>query len=270
MDERSADERVYQWMTWEEIAQAAAAGSPVVIPIGATEQHGPHLPVSTDWVIPAEILRLVSAVRPIVAGPSLNFGYRSRPASGGGQNFPGTLSLRATTFMAVIEDVLSELIRTGFRNIVLYNWHFENANFVYEPAFLVSDKHRDVKIIVIESAIPDLSAEDAAALWPEGFPGLALEHAALIETAIWMHHRPEAVRTERMKDDAPLRHPPYDVLPIDPSMTTVSGSLASPLAATAEKGELLMHRLVDHLVSILDTEFPSLTTAAHADGAAHA
>ena len=270
MDERSADKLIYQWMTWEEIAHEAAAGSPVVIPIGATEQHGPHLPVSTDWVIPAEVLRLASAARHIVAGPSLNFGYRSRPASGGGQNFPGTLSLRATTFMAVIEDVLSELIRTGFRSIVLYNWHFENANFVYEPAFLVSERHQDAKIVVIENAIPDLSPEDAAALWPEGFPGLALEHAALIETALWMYHQPEAVRTERMKDDAPLRHPPYDVLPIDASLTTASGSLASPLAATAEKGELLMRRLVDHLVSILDTEFPSPAAAAHADDMAHA
>jgi creatinine amidohydrolase len=172
--------------------------------------------------------------------------------------------------MAVIEDVLSELIRIGFRSIVLYNWHFENANFVYEPAFLVSERHQDAKIVVIESAIPDLSPEDAAALWPEGFPGLALEHAALIETALWMYYQPEAVRTERMKDDAPLRHPPYDVLPIDASITTASGSLASPLAATAEKGELLMRRLVDHLVSILDTEFPSLATAAHADDMAHA
>ena len=139
MDERSADKRIYQWMTWEEIAHEAAAGSPVVIPIGATEQHGPHLPVRRTGSSGRSV-RLASAVRRIVAGPSLNFGYRSRPASGGGQNFPGTLSLRATTFMAVIEDVLGELIRTGFRNIVLYNWHFENANFVYEPAFLVSEQ----------------------------------------------------------------------------------------------------------------------------------
>jgi creatinine amidohydrolase len=270
MNQRSAGERIYQWMTWEEIAGEAAAGAPVVIPIGATEQHGPQLPVSTDWVLPAETVRLASAVRRIVAGPSLNFGYRSRPASGGGQKFPGTLSLRATTFMAVIEDVLSELIRTGFRNIVLYNWHFENANFVYEPAFLVSDRHPDAKIVVIESAIPELSAEDVAALWPEGFPGLALEHAALIETALWLHYRPEAVRAERMRDDRPLRHPPYDVLPIDTSMTTASGSLASPLGATAEKGDLLMGRLVEHLLGILDTEFPALAGAALADGRVHA
>ena len=269
MDERSANERIYQWMTWEEIASEATAAVPVVIPIGATEQHGPHLPVSTDWVIPAEVLRLTSVARRIIAGPSLNFGYRSRPASGGGQKFPGTISLRATTFMAVIEDVLSELIRTGFRNIVLYNWHYENANFVYEPAFLVSDRHPDAKIVVIESAIPELSAEDIAAVWPEGFPGLALEHAAVIETALWMHHRPEAIRAGLMKDDGPSRHPPYDVLPIDATMTTASGSLASPLAATAEKGELLMRRLVDHLLGILDAEFPSLATAAHAEGPVH-
>ena len=54
MNKRSANERIYQWMTWQEIADEAVAGSPVVIPIGATEQHGPHLPVCTDWVLPAE------------------------------------------------------------------------------------------------------------------------------------------------------------------------------------------------------------------------
>jgi creatinine amidohydrolase len=270
MNKRSANERIYQWMTWQEIADEAGAGSPVVIPIGATEQHGPHLPVCTDWVLPAEMVRRACAVRRIVAGPSLNFGYRSRPASGGGQNFPGTVSLRATTFMAVIEDVLVELIRTGFRNVVLYNWHFENANFVYEPAFIVSDRHPGVKIVVVESAIPELAAADLAALWPDGFPGLALEHAALIETALWMHHQPAAIRTERMKDDNPLRHPPYDVLPIDAGMTTASGSLASPLGATADKGELLMRRLVDHLLSILDTEFPSLDAVIPADDWIHA
>ena len=124
-------------MTWEEISAAAEADTPIVIPIGATEQHGRHLPVCTDWVLPQRVLCEAGRVRDIVVGPFLPFGYRSRPGSGGGQHFPGTVSLRATTFMSVLEDVLSELRRGGFRNIVLYNWHFENSGFIYEPAFLV-------------------------------------------------------------------------------------------------------------------------------------
>ncbi|WP_431233654.1 creatininase [Mycolicibacterium psychrotolerans] len=245
----------YEWMTWPEIAAAAAADAPVVIAVGSTEQHGPHLPVSADWVIPQTLLRLAAAKRPFVVGPALRLGYRSRPASGGGQQFPGTLSLRATTFIAMIEDLLDELIRTGFRRIMLYNWHFENTNFVYEPAYLVSGRSPGVKIVVVENAMPEFGAADLGVLFPDGFPGLALEHAAVIETSLFEYLRPATVRMDRIVDDAPARNVPWDVLPIDPSMSTATGVLASATQATAAKGELLAERIVDHIVSILDAEF---------------
>jgi creatinine amidohydrolase len=251
--------RVYDEMTWEEIAQAAAQHVPVLIPIGATEQHGPHLPVSTDWVLPREILRVASQQRRIIAGPAVTFGYKSRPASGGGQGFPGTISLRATTLMALITDVLTELIRAGFRNFVLYNWHYENSNFVYEPAYLVGNQFPDAKIVVVESAIPEFSPEVTEVLWPQGFPGLAQEHAALIETSLWMWHQESAVRAERMRPDQPERIVPYDVIPIDPRMTTASGSLASPMESSAEKGKLLVDVLTDHIITIVDEEFPAVS-----------
>ena len=103
---------------------------PVVIPIGATEQHGSHLPVCTDWVLPQRVLceasrRLVTSS----SGRSCPSDTAADRVAVAGQHFPGTVSLRATTFMSVLEDVLSELKRGGFRNIVLYNWHFENAGF---------------------------------------------------------------------------------------------------------------------------------------------
>jgi creatinine amidohydrolase len=254
---------VFQEMTWEEIDEAARADTPIVIPIGATEQHGRHLPVCTDWVIPDRIAREAARRRPMVVGPFLPFGYRSRPGSGGGQHFPGTVSLRATTFMSLIEDVLSELKRCGFRNIVLYNWHFENSGFVYEPAFLVAERDPELKIVVIEDANPDFTPERVKAIWPDGFPGLALEHAAVIETSLWMHHDPSAVRDERIAPDAPQRVVNHDVLPIDTRMSTASGSLSSPVPATAEKGRLITDWLVDRLVAILDDEFPSAATPSH-------
>lgn len=252
----------YEWMTWPEIAAAAAADAPVVIAVGSTEQHGPHLPVSADWVIPQALLRLAAAKRPFVVGPSLRLGYRSRPASGGGQHFPGTLSLRATTFIAMIEDLLEELIRTGFRRIVLYSWHFENTNFVYEPAYLVSGRFPGVKIVVVENAMPEFDAADLEVLFPDGFPGLALEHAAVIETSLFEYLRPATVRMDRIIDDAPARNVPWDVLPIDPSMSTASGVLASATQASVAKGELLTERIVDHIVSILDAEFEPIERTA--------
>jgi creatinine amidohydrolase len=245
----------YEWMTWPEIAAAAAADAPVVIAVGSTEQHGPHLPVSADWVVPQALLRLAAARRPFIVGPPVRLGYRSRPASGGGQQFPGTLSLRATTFIAMLEDLLEELIRTGFRRIVLYSWHFENQNFVYEPAYLVSGRFPEVKIVVIENGMPDFESADLDVLFPDGFPGLALEHAAVIETSLFEYLRPATVRMDRIVDDAPARNVPWDVLPIDPTMSTPTGVLASATQASVAKGELLTERIVEHIVSILDTEF---------------
>jgi creatinine amidohydrolase len=257
---------VFQEMTWEEIDAAARADTPIVIPIGATEQHGRHLPVCTDWVIPDRILREAGRRRTMIVGPFLPFGYRSRPGSGGGQHFPGTVSLRATTFMSVIEDVLSELKRCRFRNIVLYNWHFENSGFVYEPAFLVSENNPELKIVVIEDVNPDYSPERVKAIWPEGFPGLALEHAAVIETSLWMYQDPTAVRTDRIAPDAPQRVVNHDVVPIDTRMSTASGSLSSAVPASAEKGRLITEWLVDRLIAILDEEFPVADTGGAGGG----
>lgn len=247
---------LYQHMTWPDIAAAAESGLPVVIPIGATEQHGHHLPVCTDWFLPERILLHAARQRRFVVGPFLPFGYRSRPGSGGGQHFPGTLSLRATTLIALIEDVLSELARGGFRNIVLYNWHFENSGFIYEPAFLVSERHPDLKIVVVEDVNPEYTQERRELLWPGAFPGLALEHAAVIETSLWLHHEPDLVHGDAIAADAPERVVNHDVLPIDPRMSTASGALSSPTPATAEKGRLLTDWFVERFIRVLDEEFP--------------
>jgi creatinine amidohydrolase len=156
----------------------------------------------------------------------------------------------------VLEDVLNELVRTGFTRIMVYNWHFENAGFVYEPAFLVSERHPQVKIVVVEQGLPQFSEEDLAELFPEGFPGFELEHASLIETSLFQYLRPGAVREDLIRDDAPLRHPPYDVVPIDRTMSTTSGVLASPSGSSSAKGKLIADRISEYILGILHAEFP--------------
>src|SRR5689334_13513743 len=114
-------------LTWPEVAEAAAAGVGVVLPVGATEQHGRHLPLDTDAVLASALGRAVAEAADLVVAPAVAYGYRSRPLSGGGEGFPGTVSVSARTLMAVVEDVLGGLIRSGFRRLVVLNWHYENA-----------------------------------------------------------------------------------------------------------------------------------------------
>ena len=76
-------------MTWMEFARRVKEDDPIVfLPIGATEQHGPHLPLSTDVILPESIaLRVAERLGGIVA-PSLAYGYKSQPKTGGGNHFP--------------------------------------------------------------------------------------------------------------------------------------------------------------------------------------
>jgi creatinine amidohydrolase len=110
--------------------------------------------------------------------------------------------------------------------------------------------------VVVEQGIPRLREEDLAELFPGGFPGFELEHASLIETSLFAYLRPEAIREDRICDDAPMRHPPYDVVPIDTTMSTATGVLASATNASAEKGKLLAERISEHILDIIASEFP--------------
>jgi creatinine amidohydrolase len=76
-----------------------------------------------------------------------------------------------------------------------------------------------------------------------------------------MHHDAAAVRTDQMASDAPQRVVNHDVVPIDTRMSTASGSLSSPMGASADIGKLLTQWLVERVVTVIDDEFPRASSA---------
>jgi creatinine amidohydrolase len=248
-----------QEMTWYEVAAAAERGAVLVLPAGAIEQHGPHLPLGTDAYLPVEISRRAAERIDCVIAPSLHYGYKSRPLSGGGQGFAGTTSLRGKTYIDVTRDVVAEFLRHGFRNLAIVNWHMENSAFLYEGADLAMNEAPDcgAQILVITDAWPQFTEQEMAFLFPEGFSGWDVEHAAVVETSMMMALFPELVRREAIIDDASAEHPPYDILPIPARIVSKSGVLSRATQASDEKGEFLVGRMVDHLVDVLGKEFPA-------------
>ena len=229
-------------LTWEEVRDAIDNDPGVILPIGATEQHGLHLPLDTDSVLPTKMGLAVADDTNMLVAPAVCYGYRSRPGSGGGQTFPGTTSVSANTLMSLISDILYEFVRSGFRRIVLLNWHMENCNFVYEAAFLVSDslkkEYPDLKILVLENAFDDLTQETMDKIFEGQFPTWAIEHASIFETSLMLHVSPETVQFDKAVDDKAERYPYYDVLPIQKDMVAPSGTLWKATMASAEKGAL--------------------------------
>jgi creatinine amidohydrolase len=109
-------------MTNGEVEAFLAKHDTVIVPVGATEQHGPHAPLNTDVLIPREVARRVAPQIGAVVAPSLDYAL-SYPHVG----FKGLVHLRIPTFMAVIEDLCMAFTQVGFRRIVFLNGHYDNT-----------------------------------------------------------------------------------------------------------------------------------------------
>jgi creatinine amidohydrolase len=242
-------------MTWPEVAAAAKANLPVVLPIGSTEQHGPHLPLGTDCYLPQGIALEVAKRIPLVVAPPIRFGARSRALSGGGETFPGTLSLRANTLITTIREVLGGLARSGFKRLCVQNWHYENAGLLWEACDLAAEDYPDIRILLLEISFPNFSPEELRELFPEGFPGWDVEHASIMETSMMFVLRPDLVRRDRIVDDEARRHPSWDVVPAPDDFIPKSGVLWHPTEATDEIGRKFVDAVARRLEEALRTEF---------------
>lgn len=242
-------------MTWEEVRDAAAAGLPAVLGIGSTEQHGPHLPLNTNAVIPTEIALAAAQITPLVVAPPIHYGAMSRPLIGGGERFPGTVSLRAATLIDTIREVLLGLAKSGFRKLCLFNWHYENAAYLWEAADLAAAARSDIRVLVIEHPMPDFSPAELSELFPNGFTGWNFEHASHLETSIMYVLRPDLVRRDRIADDRAARAPDWDMVPPPDDYIPRSGVLMKPTDASEEAGQRFLEASVNRLVTAIRTEF---------------
>jgi creatinine amidohydrolase len=243
-------------LTWPEVERVVEQGLGIILPVGATEQHGLHLPLATDFICATELALAVAPQVEMIVAPTITYSSRSRPLTGGGQHFPGTTGIRATTLMALITDVLKEMLRHGFRRLVLMNWHYENTNFVYEAAYEALEGTPDAKMLVFEHGLNDLKPETVEAVFEEDFPGLAVEHAATYETSVMLHLHPELVHFERAVDDQSERRTWYDIIPPPADITTKSGTLWKATRASANKGRMLWSEIVPQVVAGIRRDLP--------------
>jgi creatinine amidohydrolase len=245
-------------LTWPELREAVESGVGIILPVGSTEQHGPHLPLGCDSIIAGDLAMAVAEQTDMIVAPTVTYGYRSRPGTGGGQTFVGTTSLKGTTFISLVEDVLNEFIRHGFKRILLLNWHMENQNFIYESAYLAMEacKSPDVRIIVMEAGFGSLSKETMDYVFPDEFPGWGTEHAAIFETSLMLHLHPEDVLFDRAVNDRAERIEWYDVLPIQQEFVAQSGALWKAAEGTAEKGRRGWSEIVDQVKQSVLRDLP--------------
>lgn len=223
----------------------------VVVPTGAIEQHGTHLPVDTDTSITAAIAgSAAERTENALATPPVCFGYS--PHHGG---VPGTITLRSETFMAMMRDVLASIYDDGFERIVVLNGHGGNRA-VLQTAVSDFRTERDVSVALI--SYWDLIEPEVAAVRDSEAGGVS--HGGEMETSLQLFLREELVdepeqdfvrddregyaRTDLFGSGAVYYPGHFD----EKTETGVSGA---PSSASAEKGKRLFEQSVEAISAFL-------------------
>ena len=246
------DARNFAYLTWKQVDGLPRESTLLVLPTAAIEQHGHHLPLATDTLINNLVLGKALALVPqdlsIYALPPVCYGKSNEHLG-----FPGTLSVSASTFLAVVRDLGASIAAGGFKKVVLYNTHGGNTSLV-------------------DVLARDLRAEFGLRTFSLfGSPGATFEgvsqqertygfHAGEIETAYLLHATPELVHVQEYTTNYIARVDAPELLRPEGSSANFawltrdiapSGVLGDPTAATAENGERWANEAAARVAEIL-------------------
>lgn len=232
------DARNFAYMTWKQVDALPRAKTLLVLPTAAIEQHGHHLPLATDTLINnlllGKALEGIAPDLPIYALPPVCFGKSNEHVG-----FPGTLSVSAQTFLAVVRDLGASVAASGFTKLALYNTHGGNTSLVDVIA-------RDLRAEFGLRTFTLFGSVGAS------FDGVSPQertygfHAGEIETAFLLHGTPELVHPGEYTANYIARIEDLDLLKPEGSAANFawltkdiapSGVLGDPTLATAEKGK---------------------------------
>ena len=180
--------RWWQSLTTAEVANLASRDPVAILPLAAIEQHGPHLPLSTDLDIGLGMLAAAFQLLPDDC-PAWVLPPQSLGASREHGRFPGTISLKPELLIAAIEAAGDALARDGVRRLVLSNSHGGNRTALAEAGLRLREEHDMLVVEANWSRFPrPTEVELPEGEWRHGF------HAGAVETSMMMHLRPELVR----------------------------------------------------------------------------
>ncbi len=232
-----------QHLTWQEVEHYLTQDDRLILPIGSTEQHGPRAVLGTDAIIPTALAQKVAERTGTLAAPPLNFGMALHHLG-----FAGTLSLKPTTLIAVLKDLLASAARHGFRRILVLNGHGGNVAAA-NAAFAESMHELPMLRIAFYSW---WEPPEVQALLQQLLGGPDGVHATPGETSMVMHLVPGVVKemTGLAVEGIPRSH--Y-LGAADWKRLTPSGVFnANPDLASPELGRQLFDFCVDHYSHTLE------------------
>lgn len=229
-------------LTWSELpARLRAANQSAILPVGATEQHGPHMGCGMDAVIADTLCKTVADITGVPMLPTLPYGC----SIGHSRRWPGTIAVQPITLIELVKQIGDWAYHSGVRRLFIVNSHVTNAAPLRCALEMLRAEHDDMMVAVINTGTMServrrfhfADAED----W----------HANDAETSLMLAVAPEMVRADRLKEaDDPDRT--GDLVFAHPvNRTSANGVTGSPSEATADKGKIGFDWMVEDLCALI-------------------
>jgi len=240
----------YEELTWPEMRDAVKEERVVLLPTGSIEQHGPHLPIATDILVPSEVCRRVAERIPgdVLVMSTIPYGFNEHH-----MDFPGTISVEGQDYINYVYDVCRSVARHGFRKILIVNGHGSNLPFLDVASRMVTN-NTDALCAVVPYW--SLARNVIKEIRESPFPG-GMSHACEFETSIVLSTRPELVKKELARKEIGFQGSEFiwwDLSERSPvvfmdwwSRMSTTGVIGDPTKATKEKGEKILEEVVEEL-----------------------
>lgn len=231
--------------TWQEVDQYLKTSTGVIIPIGSTEQHGPNGLIGTDAICPEIIAKKVAESIQVLIAPTINFGMAQHHLS-----FPGTISLRPSTLIQVIKDIVDSLELHGFQHIYFLNGHGGNSNAIsasFSEVYAETSFKRNVETSVRCKLMNWWAVPGMSALSKSLFGDAEGSHATPSEISLSYFAFPEAVKNVEINPVLAKSGEFYDAKHFKQQFP--DGRIGSnPSLANIEAGEKILNAVTKEIV----------------------
>jgi creatinine amidohydrolase len=227
--------RLLEEMTWPQIEAGLGETETVILPVGATEEHGPHLPVFTDTIQAVEVAREVALRKNIFLAPPLHYGV-CRSTRG----FPGTITVGHDALRAFMKEMLISFYDSGFAKVLVLTGHAGGQHMAaLEEACQRAVEEREFRVSLV--SLFDLIDPKAVETPGDG-------HSGEIETSMMM-----AIRRDLVKGKPDLHFPerPRFLIQKDVRHLMGNGVMGDPSRASEEKGRAFFEMAVQGVVAAL-------------------
>lgn len=229
----------------KEVIKAAEAGKVIILPIGSVEEHGFHLPLSTDSIQPEYIALEVAKKTGSLVAPLLEYGICTTT-----RIFPGTISISFYSLHRITREIIEEFVRTGFKRFLILSGHADKEQMaaLRLAAQCVIWKHKEQnekqKIRIMVCTDYDFAYALRGKYFDEKDG-----HGGTIETSRVMAIRPDLIKGKGRKNFQ--KTPMFEII-ADPRNFLPEGISGDPTAASAEKGRFINDHIIGEVVKLVE------------------